>query len=149
MRKLIVLIVLLSFSCKKPDAFKKPENLIEKEKMIEVLYDLHLLSATKSSAKEVLADHNIDAEKYVFTKYKIDSTQLAQSVTFYASKPEQMLEIYEEINSRFTSQKTLFEKERDARSEEKKKQTKILKEQDSVVQLKENKKDILTLEDSQ
>ncbi len=140
MRKLFVLIVLLCFSCKKPDAIKKPVDLIEKEKMIAVLYDLHMLSATKSTAKEVIVDNNIDAEKYVFAKYKIDSIQLAQSITFYASKPEQMLAIYESVNSRFASQKKLFEEERDARAEEKKSKDKNIKVRDSIIKLNKEKK---------
>jgi len=145
MRKLFVLIVLLSFSCKKPDAIKKPENLIEKEKMIQVLYDLHMLSATKSSAKEVLVDHNIDSENYVFTKYSIDSTQLAQSITFYASKPAQMLKMYEEINGRLAAQKELFEKERDRRKEENENEAKNLKTRDSIIKLTQDKKKTLAL----
>ncbi|MFP2995711.1 DUF4296 domain-containing protein [Spongiivirga sp. MCCC 1A20706] len=148
MRKLLAVILILVCSCKKPNAIKKPDNLIGKDKMVQVLYDLHMLSATKSSAKEVLSDNSIDADQYVFTKYSIDSIQLAKSMTYYASKPSEMAEMYNVINSRLEEQKKIFEKERDSISKKNKLKAKSIKLKDSLLEERKKEK-MLTAEKPQ
>lgn len=43
-----ILLVLALTACQSIDDIKKPKNLIDKEKMADVLYDIALLNAGKS-----------------------------------------------------------------------------------------------------
>ncbi len=53
-----VLLVCFLFSCQKP-AVEKPDNLIEKEVMVDILYDLSLLEAIKYQDSSPLKTKNI------------------------------------------------------------------------------------------
>jgi hypothetical protein len=78
---------------------EKPKNLIEKDKMINVLYDLSLLQAIRSQNIGGGMD-NKAINEYVFKKYKIDSIQLAQSNKYYASDMEEYKKIFEGVKAK-------------------------------------------------
>ncbi|HBI01547.1 MAG TPA: DUF4296 domain-containing protein, partial [Flavobacterium sp.] len=50
------------------DGVKKPSKLIEEEKMVDILYDLSILDALKSSNPKVLDENNIDSQTYIYRK---------------------------------------------------------------------------------
>lgn len=77
-----------------------PENVIPREKMITILYDLALLNATNSSFRNVMQKQNKDVMELLFERHGIDSLQFAQSDFYYASKPLEYEYIYEQIESR-------------------------------------------------
>jgi hypothetical protein len=90
----IILVLFLSVSCKK-DLVKEPKRLIEKGKMIDIMYDLSLLEAMKYQNPL-----SLDPKKFVFKKYKVDSLQFAQSNMYYASDYNTYKEMYDEIGKR-------------------------------------------------
>jgi hypothetical protein len=79
---------------------EKPENLIAREKMTDIYYDLVVLGAAKNTDNDILVDNKIDAMDFIFTKYKIDSVQFVNSDLYYASTPIIYEEIYEGVESR-------------------------------------------------
>ena len=84
------------FSCN--NTIEKPKNLIEKDKMTKILYDLSLLDAMKNQYIEG-GISNQKANDYIYKKYKIDSIQLVQSNKYYASDIEEYKKMLEEVKS--------------------------------------------------
>jgi len=98
MRNSIVIICLMLsfFSCN--NTIEKPKNLIEKDKMTKILYDLSLLDAMKNQYIEG-GISNQKANDFIYKKYKIDSIQLVQSNKYYASDIEEYKKMLEEVKS--------------------------------------------------
>lgn len=116
MQKFLLLIAaaVVLFSCKKAHVVPKPEALISKNKMIDVLYDLQLLNAAKGSTPEMIEENEILPKAYLYKKHGIDSLQFVESSLYYASKMEEMIAIYEAVNQRLERKKTKLEEERKA-----------------------------------
>jgi hypothetical protein len=95
----IILVLFLSVSCKK-ELVKEPKRLIEKEKMIDIMYDLSLLEAIKYQNPLSLDSVNSDPKNFVLKKYKVDSLQFAQSNIYYAADYNMYKEMYDEIGKR-------------------------------------------------
>ena len=110
MKKGVLFFILISliFSCKE-EFVKKPENLIEKEIMVDVMYDLALLEAIKYQSPNALQAHKINPDEYIYKKYKIDSAQFVQSNMYYASDYKEYKKMYDQINSRLVKNKSLLE----------------------------------------
>ncbi len=82
---------------------EKPEKLIEKDKMVDILYDLSLLEAIKSQNING-GISNESANDYLYKKYKIDSIQLVQNNKYYAADVEEYKKMFEEVKSRLAKQ---------------------------------------------
>ena len=110
MKKGVLFFILISliFSCKE-EVVKKPENLIEKEIMIDVMYDLALLEAIKYQIPNALQAHKINPDEYIYKKYKIDNTQFVRSNMYYASDYKEYKKMYDQINSKLLKTKSLVE----------------------------------------
>jgi hypothetical protein len=106
MKKIIILlaIVLVFISCK-DEAVKEPNSLIEKETMVNIMYDLAVLDGIKYQNPASLDSFKINPKKYIYNKYKIDSLQFAQSNIYYASNHEEYLAIVDEVNARLVNNK--------------------------------------------
>lgn len=106
MKKIISLlaIILIFVSCKE-EVVKKPDRLIEKEVMLNIMYDLSLLEAIKYQNPASLDTFKINPKKYIYKKYKIDSLQFAKSNTYYASNYEEYTAIVVELEDRLTKKK--------------------------------------------
>jgi len=102
MKNSILIGLLFAFvSCN--TAIEKPKNLIEKDKMIDVLYDISLLEAIKTQNING-GIKNKDANEYLYKKYNIDSTQLAQSNKYYAADVDEYKKMFEEVKARLEEQ---------------------------------------------
>lgn len=99
----IILVLFLSVSCKK-ELVKEPKRLIEKDKMIDIMYDLSLLEAMKYQNPLSLDSVNSDPKSFVLKKYKVDSLQFAQSNIYYAADYNTYKEMYDEIGKRLAVQ---------------------------------------------
>jgi hypothetical protein len=93
---IIICLIFSFFSCN--NTIEKPKNLIEKDKMTKILYDLSLLDAMKNQYIEG-GISNQKANDYIYKKYKIDSIQLVQSNKYYASDIEEYKKMLEEVKS--------------------------------------------------
>jgi hypothetical protein len=110
MNKIIICFVLLSLilSCKE-EVIKKPENLIEKEVMVDILYDLSLLEAINFQTSKSLEKYKLTPSEYIYQKYKIDSLQFAQNNMYYAADYKAYKKMNEQINTRLDKNKILIE----------------------------------------
>ena len=84
---------------------EEPKDLISKDKMTSILYDLAILNAAKNTNATVLTDNNIETMDFIFSKYKIDSLQFVTSDIYYASLPITYEAIYVEIDERLEKEK--------------------------------------------
>lgn len=105
MKKLLSLfLILLTLACGE-EVIKKPENLIPKEKMVDILHDLAMLNAAENNIKSILEYKETTIMELIYQKYEIDSAQLATSDLYYASIPLEYQGIYEKIDARLERRK--------------------------------------------
>jgi hypothetical protein len=109
MKKIIALLVVLVFWACKEDVVKKPNRLIDKEVMVDIMYDLSLFEAIKYQSPAVLDSNGINPRKYIFKKYKIDSLQFAQSNVYYASDYASYKGMFEQITKRLDKNKVAID----------------------------------------
>jgi hypothetical protein len=98
LKKLALIIVLFVFSCQN-NGVEKPDNLIEKDKMVDILYDVSLLEAVRSQGINGGVT-NKEINDFVKRKYNVDSTQFVKSNRYYAADVEEYKEMYEKIKTR-------------------------------------------------
>lgn len=99
MKKIIFFCVaVFTISCNN-SVVDKPSNLIEKDKMVDILYDISLLETVKTQGiKRGFTQSEIN--QYILKKYKIDSTQLVSSNKYYASDAEEYKKMFEKVKAK-------------------------------------------------
>jgi hypothetical protein len=112
---LFLAILMVLASCQK-DTIEKPDNLIEREKMVDIIYDLSILQAMRNGNQAVLDSNKINPSTYIYKKYKVDSLQFARSNQYYAAENIKNYEkMYVAVNDRLLANKakadTLAKKE--------------------------------------
>lgn len=112
MKKLSVLFscFVIFVSCQNTP-IEKPDNLIDQDKMVDVMFDITVLEAMKSQNSLVLETNKINPNTYVYKKYNIDSLQFANSDKYYASDVKIYKEIYDAVNKRIEAQMELSKKQ--------------------------------------
>ena len=105
MRKIVfILATSLLLSCGN-EPVEKPGNLIARDKMVDIIYDLSLLDAMRSQRPSLLETNQINPNTYIYKKYGIDSLQLAKSTQYYAADIKEYKKIYEEVSKRLEEKK--------------------------------------------
>lgn len=137
----IVLIALVIFSCNNINKPKKPDNLISKDRMVDIITDISLMTAAKGLNKGLLEENAINPQNYIYNKYSIDSIQFSESNNYYAYDVKEYEEIYLIVKERLEKQKEEYtalqekeKKERDSLRKVKK------KERDSMKNMNLNRK---------
>ena len=84
--KKILIITLIFYSCNLINKEKNniPENLISEEKMINIIYDMSLISVSKGINKRILENNGMKPKSYILNKHKIDSLQFVKSNEYYS-----------------------------------------------------------------
>ena len=98
MRFLTCFLLVLFISCQ--SEIEKPKNLISEDSMIDIFYDLAIMDAMRSHNPLSLEIRGLQPDNFVYSKYKIDSLQFAQSNKYYASDIEKYKSMYVELNKR-------------------------------------------------
>lgn len=110
MKKLLLLLsvcFLLLHCDSKPVA--QPDDLISEEQMVDILYDLHVINAIKSSGIKYGNQGDITAATYIYKKYDIDSLQFAQSDRYYATDINEYESMYQEVTQRLQKNKAAID----------------------------------------
>jgi hypothetical protein len=144
MKKILPILIVFSLfiSCKK-ELVKEPARLIEKAKMVDIMYDLSLIGAMRNQNTTLLDSFKNNSNQYIYKKYKIDSTQFAQSNIYYAADYKEYKKMYEQVKSRLAKDKSLTEaaikvdKKKALLLEKKNKKLKLKKEADSIKKAKD------------
>lgn len=106
--KIFIIAFFLS-SCQNIEEIKKPDNLISENKMVDVLTELNLLNSAKNKNKRALEETGIQPDVYLYSKYKIDSLQLAESTSYYAKKYDKFDGIYQKVKQNLDGMKAKLE----------------------------------------
>ena len=130
MKQLVTIFLsLILVSCHGIDRPEKPENLISKSKMVEVIVDITLFTSAKGMNKYELQQQGVLPESYIYNKHNIDSLQFALSNEYYSYDIEKYEAIYESVHDSLLSLKALYKKIED-------KERQNAKEKDSIRKLK-------------
>ncbi len=110
---LTILVILLIISCESKVNYEKPEDLIPRETMIDLLYDMHLAVGT-SNLRNKNNEKDRNYMSLVYQKYGIDSTRFAISNIYYTSQAVEYEEMFEEVERRLEVLHEQYENERDS-----------------------------------
>ena len=108
---LLILIITTAFSCSYENNdseyggdIEKPENLISKNKMVNILYDIHLSEAfyeyNNNNKDEKTDFSSMDFYKSVLDNYGVSDSILSVSLIYYSSFPKKYEKIYTEVSER-------------------------------------------------
>ena len=93
--------------------------------MVDILYDMSLISVSKGINKSVLENNGMKPKKYILKKYNIDSLQFVLSNEYYSKDLEKYLKIYEQVLSKLEINREVivdsienYKKDRAKRSQE-------------------------------
>ncbi|MFD1062941.1 DUF4296 domain-containing protein [Winogradskyella litorisediminis] len=114
----ILVLGLVFIGCEPGFRPKKPDNLIAKDKMVEVLYDMFVVTSAKGVNRKKLEAEKINPEAYILDKYSIDSLQFAQSNNYYAHDIEDYKAIMENVKARLSAEKQRYVDIQDAEKAE-------------------------------
>lgn len=95
------LILMLFFAACKTKNDKKPDDLVPKEKMVNILTDMHRMEGVvnnlgiQSSDTTQFFFRKLETE--IFEKYAVDTASYYQSYKYYLVNPEDFKEIYDDV----------------------------------------------------
>ncbi len=98
------LLIILFWSCTDKVTYEKPEDLIGKKEMTDLLFEMHIVVGT-SNIKNLHLEKNRNYMSILFEKYGVDSTRFASSNLYYTSNIVEYEEIYEEVERRLDTLK--------------------------------------------
>ena len=127
--------------CQDIKEIEKPENLIAKEVMVNILTDVYISNASRSINNKLLKEYNIKLDSLIYNKYHIDSLQFVESNAYYSSN----LKTYTKLITSVEERLKVLQIEKDSIYEiikkEKEDSTKAKKKEDSTnVKIKEEPK---------
>ena len=126
----ILLISIVFLACEPKLKPEKPDNLIARDKMVNVLHDMFVVSSAKGVSRSKLEVQGLNPEQYILRKHNIDSLQFATSNDYYAHDVETYKAIIEEIKVKLTTEKEKFVAlEKEEQEERKRIKDSILKAQ--------------------
>ena len=103
MKKLLlilsVIVLFAATACDDPPV-PEPENLVDREKMVQMLADIHLADAAFNSLRhrDSIVQNSSSANFYysILEKYNVQDSTFEQSFVFYASQPRKFEKMYRE-----------------------------------------------------
>ncbi|MDH7912116.1 DUF4296 domain-containing protein [Winogradskyella sp. SYSU M77433] len=152
LRKIFVITIsLLILGCDGLQKPEKPKDLISKDKMSDILYDMYIINAAKGVNRKLLEKEGVVPETYILTRHNIDSTQFANSNNYYSYDTDVYKSIVEKVKTKLEADKKKYEEIRDRENEEAKERRDSITEVNSKIKskvLKPIKEDTLILKKS-
>lgn len=113
MNKIFTLFVflLLIVGCTSNTIIDKPDDLISKNEMVDILTDM-LIAIGAEDIKNNNLQRNVNYFPLVFEKYNIDSTQFKESNAYYISKIDDYEQILKRVEARLKKLKEDADAER-------------------------------------
>ncbi|MBT8270706.1 MAG: DUF4296 domain-containing protein [Flavobacteriaceae bacterium] len=94
----------------------KPGNLLTEDQMVELIYDMAIMTAAKGSNRKILENSGIKPQSFVFEKHNVDSLQFTLSNEYYAYRIEDYERIYERVKTKLAADRKQFNEELKAAS---------------------------------
>ena len=100
MKKIISFLVLfiLVLSCTSNTIYKKPDDLIQKDLMIELIGQMQIANAARSS-KNLNKERSLEYMALVYNKYGIDSARFARSNFYYSTKIDEYKKMMQQVKA--------------------------------------------------
>ena len=108
----IILLIIIVIGCQSVQKAPEPSQIIDKERMVEMLTDIAVLKAAKGSYRRVLEEHDVNPEEFILKKYGIDSVTFAENNAWYASQLKEYEKIFNEVKDNLSASKEEYEKRR-------------------------------------
>ncbi len=97
---LSVLLVALLFGCSDKEDVKIPDTVLAKERMAEVMIDIHLLEASANLNIESTLNTGVNVPLQTMNVFRTHGTtkkQYEESFTFYTRNPKLLVEVYQQV----------------------------------------------------
>ncbi|WP_396197631.1 DUF4296 domain-containing protein [Flavobacterium sp.] len=78
----------------------KPDHLLDKEVMTDILFDLAVLQAADGVMSHKLVQNNININTFIYKKYAIDSVTYYQNQRYYAADIVKYKKMHQEVLDR-------------------------------------------------
>ncbi len=95
----ILFVIIFIGSCTSNTIYKKPENLIPKDQMIDLLVDMQIAIGARST-KNNNGDYGVNYMPFVFEKYQIDSVRFAESSFYYTTDIDSYNKMLQKVKTR-------------------------------------------------
>jgi len=118
----IFYILFFSFffmNCTSNTIIKKPDNLISKELMVDLLTDMYLANGA-TNIKSIQLERNPNYFPLVYQKYQIDSTRFKESNFYYTSRIDDYDNILNKVDLRLKGLRKKYEDEKEVQDSIKK-----------------------------
>lgn len=100
---ILIFVVISAWGCQDVNVPEKPENLIAKDKMIDILKETYLINAARSVNNKAIISKGIKIDSMIYAKYQIDSLQFAKSNAYYASDINSYMIMIQKVESELLS----------------------------------------------
>ncbi len=113
--KLFFIFGMILLACNRK---KVPDNVMPKDKMVNVLVDMHLADAVLSRVNNQDTMLMMASSKYylIFKKYGIDSAKFTRSLKYYNYQPDEFAKLYAQVvdslNAKIPKDKIIKKKKR-------------------------------------
>ena len=121
MRKVIasLCILFVIIACESKVNYQRPDNLLSKKRMADLLFDMHIAAAT-SNVSNLELEKNRNYMSLIYEKYGIDSTEFAINNLYYTSNIDEYEEIFDVLEKRLKILKDSLYESIDSMGREKK-----------------------------
>lgn len=82
---LCIVLSVFIFGCQDVKRPEKPENLIPKDQMVDILTETYLINAARSYDIKEIRKKQLKLDSFILKKFKIDSLQFAKSNEYYTA----------------------------------------------------------------
>ena len=97
-------------ACTSNTIIKKPDDLISKNQMVDLLTDM-LIAAGAENIKNIDLERNVNYFPLIFEKYGIDSTRFKESNYYYTSQIDDYEKILKKVDLRLKALKEKLDNE--------------------------------------
>ncbi len=114
-----ILLILFSIACSPKE--ETNNYVIEKEKLINILYYMHVIDA---SSKQGVIDNNrnnlVKHRQYkgILIKYDVDRARFDSTMSYYTKRPDQMKVIYEKVEAKIIRKFDSYDPPKSRKNEE-------------------------------
>jgi len=134
-----IFLVIMLLSCEDKVNYEKPEGLIGRAKMTDLLFDMHIAVGT-SNIQNVNLEKNRNYMSLVYKKHGIDSTRFAVSNIYYTAHIQEYEEIFEDVERRIQELKDIMEPQGDSITNYSDKSREVIRKNDSIERARKIKK---------
>ena len=105
---LLGLLFISSLACS-TRMVEPPERLIEKEKFVDILYELAIYNGIKNKTTPAITTNDLQIMPYLYSKYDFDSVQFVESNFYYASRGDLYVAMYDTVRARIERTEKLLD----------------------------------------